>query len=121
MNEFTEKRVLRLMSEHLGVERSALSDNASLVDMMDDLDLIELIMALEEEFGVELPDDIEDSVKGTVSPFDQIFKDGADGKLRGKSDEEIIDLFKEASRKGRNAPQETTVRQFLELIAPYLP
>ena len=121
MNELTEKRVLRLMSEHLGVERSALRDNACLMDLMDQLDFIELIMALEEEFGVELPDDIEDTVNGSLTPFDQIIKDGADGKLRGKSDEEILDLFKEASRKGRKASEETTVRQFLEIVAPFLP
>ena len=63
MNELTEKRVLRLMSEHLGVERSALRDNACLMDLMDQLDFIELIMALEEECGSEIPDEEAENLK----------------------------------------------------------
>ena len=120
MHELTKERVLNLMSEHLGVERPELTDDALLDDMMDELDLIELIMALEEEFGLELPDDIEEAVNDGISPFEQIFMDGADGKLRGKSDEEIIELFKEASRKESKAPKGTTVRQFLHLLEPYI-
>ena len=108
------------MSEHLGVERSELTDDALLDDIMDELDLIELFLALEETFGVELPDEIEEAVNGVISPFEQLFMDGADGKFKGKSDEEIIKLFKEASRKERKAPQNTTVGQFLNLIDPYL-
>ena len=121
MHELTKERVLTLMSEHLGVERSELTDDAPLDDMMDELDLIELILALEETFGVELPDEIEEAVNGVISPFEQLFMDGADGKFKGKSDEEIIELFKEASRQERNAPQGTTVGQFLNLIDPFLP
>lgn len=121
MHELTKERVLTLMSEHLGVERSELMDDAPLDDMMDELDLIELIMALEEEFGLELPDDIEEAVNGEISPFEQIFMDGADGKLRGKSDEEIIELFKEASRTERNAPQNITLGKFLDILDQYLP
>jgi len=109
------------MSEHLGVERSELTDDAPLDDMMDELDLIELIMALEEEFGLELPDDIEEVVNGGISPFEQIFMDGADGKLKDKSDEEIIELFKEASRIERNAPQDITLGKFLVILDQYLP
>lgn len=120
MKEYAKERVLNLMSEHLGVERSELTDGAMLDDMMDELDLLELIMALEEEFGVELPDDIEEAVNGEISPFEQLFMDGADGKFKGKSDEEIIELFKEASRQERNAPKGTTVRQFLDLLEPYI-
>lgn len=121
MKEYTKERVLNLMSEHLGVERSELTDDALLDDMMDELDLLELIMAIEETFGVELPDEIEEAVNGVISPFEQLFMDGADGKFKGKSDEEIIELFKEASRQERNAPQGTTVGQFLNLIDPFLP
>lgn len=109
------------MSEHLGVERSELTDDAPLDDMMDELDLIELILALEETFGVELPDEIEEAVNGVISPFEQLFMDGADGKFKGKSDEEIIELFKEASRIERNAPQDITLGKFLDILDQYLP
>ena len=108
------------MSEHLGVERSELTDDAWLADMMDELDLIELIMALEETFGVELPDEIEEAVNGVISPFEQLFMDGADGKFKGKSDEEIIELFKEASRIDRNEPQNITLGKFLDILDQYL-
>lgn len=120
MHELTKERVLTLMSEHLGVERSELTDDAWLADMMDELDLIELIMALEETFGVELPDEIEEAVNGVISPFEQLFMDGADGKFKGKSDEEIIELFKEASRIDRNEPQNITLGKFLDILDQYL-
>ena len=109
------------MSAHLGVERSELTDDALLDDIMDELDLIELILALEETFGVELPDEIEEAVNGVISPFEQLFMDGADGKFKGKSDEEIIELFKEASRIERNAPQDITLGKFLDILDQYLP
>ncbi len=121
MKEYTKERVLKLMSEHLGVERSELTDDALLDDMMDELDLLELIMAIEETFGVELPDEIEEAVNGVISPFEQLFMDGADGKFKGKSDEEIIELFKEASRTERNAPQNITLGKFLDILDRYLP
>ena len=121
MKEYTKERVLNLMSEHLGVERSELTDDALLDDMMDDLDLIELIMAIEEEFCIELPEDIDECIKGgSVNPFEKIFMDGADGKLKGKSDEEIIELFKSASRQDSDVLN-ITVRQFLDYIEPHLP
>lgn len=119
MNARTKKKLIRLMSEHLGVDRSDLTDDADLNEIMDDLDLIELIMAIEEEFNIELPDDIEKTVNGLIDPFEQIFTDGADGKLKGKSDDEIMELFKSASQQKRGVPH-TTVARFLDLIDPYL-
>ena len=121
MNKRTEKKILNLMSEHLGVKRSELTDDAPLGEMMDDLDLIELIMAIEEEFCIELPEDIDETIKGgSVNPFEKIFMDGADGKLKGKSDEEIIELFKSASRQDSDVLN-ITVRRFLDYIEPHLP
>ena len=46
--------------------------------------------------------------------------DGADGKFKGKSDEEIIELFKEASRIDRNEPQNITLGKFLDILDQYL-
>lgn len=71
MHELTKERVSTLMSEHQGVERSELTDDAWLADMMDELDLIE--------------------------------------------------LFKEASRIGRNEPQNITLGKFLDILDQYLP
>lgn len=69
MEDFTKWRVLTLIAEQLGVDRAELTDDAPLVDMMDELDHIELILALEEAFGVELPDDFEEVGDGSVGQF----------------------------------------------------
>ncbi len=53
------ERVNTIIGDHLGVERGNLVSEANLLDDLgaDSLDVVELIMALEEEFGVEVPDE----------------------------------------------------------------
>lgn len=53
-----EDRVMEQVAKQLGVEKSKLTKEASFVDDLgaDSLDTVELIMALEEEFDVEIPD-----------------------------------------------------------------
>lgn len=53
-----EERLRKLISEQLGVDESRVVPSASFADDLeaDSLDLVELIMSLEEEFGVEIPD-----------------------------------------------------------------
>lgn len=55
----TAERVKKLLVEHLGVEAERVTDQAQLGDDLgcDSLDLIEVEMALEEEFGIDLADD----------------------------------------------------------------
>jgi acyl carrier protein len=52
-------RVKKVTCEELGVSESEVTESASFVDDLgaDSLDLVELVMALEEEFGVDVPDD----------------------------------------------------------------
>jgi acyl carrier protein len=52
-------RVKKIVVEHLGVEDAKVTENASFVDDLgaDSLDTVELVMAFEEEFGCEIPDD----------------------------------------------------------------
>ena len=52
-------RVKKIVLEHLGVDESKVVDNASFIDDLgaDSLDTVELVMAFEEEFGCEIPDD----------------------------------------------------------------
>ncbi len=52
-------RVKKIVAEHLGVEESKVTDNASFIDDLgaDSLDTVELVMAFEEEFGCEIPDE----------------------------------------------------------------
>jgi len=52
-------RVREIIVEQLGVDAAAVTNEASFVDDLgaDSLDTVELIMAFEEEFGIEIPDD----------------------------------------------------------------
>lgn len=61
-----EDRVKEIIVEQLGVDADQITDNASFVDDLgaDSLDTVELVMALEEEFDIEIPD--EDAEKITT-------------------------------------------------------
>ena len=54
-----ETRLTKMISEQLGVDESRVVPSASFADDLeaDSLDLVELIMSIEEEFGVEIPDE----------------------------------------------------------------
>ena len=57
-------RVKKIVVEHLGVEASKVTENASFIDDLgaDSLDTVELVMAFEEEFSVEIPDDVAEKI-----------------------------------------------------------
>ncbi len=59
------QKVRAIIAEQLGVKPEEVTDSASFVDDLgaDSLDTVELVMALEEEFGIEIPD--EDAEKMT--------------------------------------------------------
>lgn len=61
-----EERVKEIIVEQLGVEQNQVTENAKFVEDLgaDSLDTVELVMALEEEFSVEIPD--EDAEKITT-------------------------------------------------------
>lgn len=54
-----EQRLKELIVQQLGVDESAVVPEAKFVDDLgaDSLDLVELIMALEDEYGIEIPDE----------------------------------------------------------------
>ena len=56
--EEISERVKKIVSAQLGVGESEIEEDASFVDDLgaDSLDTVELVMALEEEFGAEIPD-----------------------------------------------------------------
>ncbi len=55
----TAERVKKIVVEHLGVDEAKVTESASFVDDLgaDSLDTVELVMAFEEEFGIEIPDE----------------------------------------------------------------
>ena len=57
-------RVKKIVVEHLNVEAEKVTENASFIDDLgaDSLDTVELVMAFEEEFGVEIPDDAAETI-----------------------------------------------------------
>ncbi|MEI9926748.1 MAG: acyl carrier protein [Sphingomonas sp.] len=64
MSTETEQRVKKIVVDHLGVEESEVKLEASFIDDLgaDSLDIVELVMAFEEEFGVEIPDDAAEKI-----------------------------------------------------------
>jgi acyl carrier protein len=52
-------KVKKIIIDHLGVEEGKISETASFIDDLgaDSLDQVELVMAFEEEFGIEIPDE----------------------------------------------------------------
>ena len=59
------ERVKKIVVDHLGVEADKVSEKASFIDDLgaDSLDTVELVMAFEEEFGIEIPDDSAESIQ----------------------------------------------------------
>ena len=71
----TADRVKKIVVEHLGVDAEKVTEEASFIDDLgaDSLDIVELVMAFEEEFVVEIPDDAAEkitSVKDAISFID---------------------------------------------------
>jgi acyl carrier protein len=54
-----EERVAEIIAEQLGVSKDEVVPEASFIDDLgaDSLDIVELVMAMEEEFDIEIPDD----------------------------------------------------------------
>jgi len=68
------ERVKKIVVEHLGVEADKITDTASFTDDLgaDSLDTVELVMAFEEEFGVEIPDDAAEKILTVKDAIDFI-------------------------------------------------
>ena len=58
-------RVKKIVVEHLSVDEGSISDSSSFIDDLgaDSLDTVELVMAFEEEFGIEIPDDAAETIQ----------------------------------------------------------
>jgi len=75
-----EAKVKEIIVQQLGVDAEKVSMEASFVDDLgaDSLDVVELVMAFEEEFGVEIPDEAAEKI-GTVKNAVEFLKQNLDG------------------------------------------
>ncbi len=73
MSDIAE-RGKKVVIEHLGVDAEKVTENASFIDDFgsDSLDVVELVMAFEEEFGVEIPDDAAEKITTVKDAIDYI-------------------------------------------------
>ena len=69
-------RVKKIVVEHLGVDAEKVTEDARFIDDLgaDSLDIVELVMAFEEEFGVEIPDDAAEDIATVKDAIDYIEK-----------------------------------------------
>ncbi|MCE9535281.1 MAG: acyl carrier protein [Nitrospirota bacterium] len=69
-----EERVKKIIGEQLGVEEDEVTLEASFVEDLgaDSLDTVELVMALEEEFGIEIPDEDAEKILTVGKALDYI-------------------------------------------------
>jgi acyl carrier protein len=58
-------RIKKIIVDRLGVDKSKITENSSFVDELgaDSLDIVDLIMAFEEEFNLEIPDEDAEKMK----------------------------------------------------------
>jgi len=70
----TADRVKKIVVEHLGVEEDKVKEQAHFIDDLgaDSLDTVELVMAFEEEFGIEIPDDAAEKITTVKDAIDYI-------------------------------------------------
>ena len=69
-----EQRVKKIVAEQLGVNEADIKNESSFVDDLgaDSLDTVELVMALEEEFETEIPDDHAEKITTVQQAIDYI-------------------------------------------------
>ena len=70
-NEELFNSIKRMIVDQLGVDEDTITEDSSFVDDLnaDSLDMVELVMAMEQEFDIEIPDDVAEkfvTVKGAV-------------------------------------------------------
>ena len=69
-----EKRIKEIVAEQLGVEESQVTNEASFMDDLgaDSIDTVELVMALEEEFDIEISDENAEKIQTVQDAIDYI-------------------------------------------------
>ena len=76
--ENLEQRVKKVVAEQLNINEADIKNESAFIDDLgaDSLDTVELVMALEDEFGVEIPDDQQEKVRTVQNAIDFIVANG---------------------------------------------
>ena len=74
-----EQRVIEIVCEHLAVNKETVNRNTAFIEDIgaDSLDIVELIMELEEEFEITIPDDQAEKIKTVGEAIDYIEREQA--------------------------------------------
>ena len=72
--ETTEGKVKKIVMDHLGIEESKITLDSKFIDDLgaDSLDTVELVMAFEEQFDIEIPDDAAETILTVQNAVDFI-------------------------------------------------
>ena len=65
MSADISSKVKKIVADHLGIDEAKVTEESSFIDDLgaDSLDTVELVMAFEEEFGIEIPDDAAENIQ----------------------------------------------------------
>ena len=74
MSEDVKSKIKKIVADHLGIDEGKVTDEASFIDDLgaDSLDTVELVMAFEEEFECEIPDDAAEKIQTVKDAIDFI-------------------------------------------------
>ncbi|MDQ6977072.1 MAG: acyl carrier protein [Ghiorsea sp.] len=74
MSAEIEAKIIKIVADQLNVDESEINSDSSFVDDLgaDSLDTVELVMAFEEEFGVEIPDDDAEGIQSVQNAIDYV-------------------------------------------------
>ena len=69
-----EVQVKKIIVDHLGIEESKVTSGSKFIDDLgaDSLDIVELVMAFEEKFDIEIPDDAAETILTVQNAIDYI-------------------------------------------------
>ena len=74
MSDDISSKVKKIVADHLGIDEAKVTEEASFIDDLgaDSLDTVELVMAFEEKFGIEIPDDAAETILTVKDAIDFI-------------------------------------------------
>ena len=74
MSAEIEAKIIKIVADQLNVDESEINSDSSFVDDLgaDSLDTVELVMAFEEEFGVEIPDEDAEGIQSVQNAIDYV-------------------------------------------------